>query len=173
MTYGKLFSGNPNPANTNTGNGTGYSVATNGRNYTVNEGILMTDALRPQLQTLADRYAEQTGGNLRITSGYRPPSRQASAMYDLIQNKGTTYVRNLYANKGAVNEILTAYANGGQASMTRAIEGQVDRGVYISSHLRSRALDTGTDANFGVLQNIVRDMGGTVANEGNHFHIQF
>lgn len=138
----------------------------------------MTDALRPRLQTLADRYFQQTGQNLHITSGYRPPARQASAMYDLIRANGTNYVQNLYANQGAVSEVLNAYRNNSGsrteavAAMTRAIENQVGRGVYISDHLRSRALDISTDANFGTLRNIVRDMGGSILNEGNHFHIE-
>lgn len=179
MTYRTLFSDNPRRANGNgnTNNG-GYSTATNGRHYTVNPGILMTDSLRPQLQTLADRYHAQTGRNLHITSGYRPPSRQASAMYDLIQAHGTGYVRNLYANKTAVDQILSAYRNNSGSrtdavsAMTRAISNQVAGGVYISDHLRSRALDISTSANFSVLRDIVRGMGGRILNEGDHFHVE-
>lgn len=175
-TYQKLFSANPQRNNsTNTDE---YSVATNGNHYTVNPGILMTESLRPRLNQLADTYFQRTGENLHITSGYRPPSRQASAMYDLIVNNGTNYVRNLYANKTAVNEILTAYQNNSGnrnqaiSAMTNAISGQVGRGVYISDHLRSRALDVSTGANFRVLSEIVREMGGSILNEGNHFHLE-
>lgn len=180
LTYRTMFSESPNRAGStnNSNNNGGFSTAANGRHYTVNQGILMTDALRPRLQTLADRYFQQTGQNLHITSGYRPPARQASAMYDLIRANGTNYVQNLYANQGAVSEVLNAYRNNSGsrteavAAMTRAIENQVGRGVYISDHLRSRALDISTDANFGTLRNIVRDMGGSILNEGNHFHIE-
>ncbi|HVE56081.1 MAG TPA: peptidoglycan-binding protein [Pyrinomonadaceae bacterium] len=179
MTYRTLFADNPRTANSvESPNGGGFSTATNGRHYTVNQGILMTDALRPQLQTLADRYHARTGNNLHITSGYRPPSRQASAMYDLIQAHGTGYVRNLYANKTAVDQILSAYRNNGGsradavAAMTRTISNQVGHGTYISDHLRSQALDISTGANFSVLSEIVRGMGGSILNEGNHFHIE-
>ena len=175
-TYQKLFSANAQRNNsTNTDE---YSVATNGNHYTVNPGILMTESLRPRLNQLADTYFRRTGENLHITSGYLPPSRQASAMYDLIVNNGTNYVRNLYANKTAVNEILTAYQNNSGnrnqaiSAMTNAISGQVGRGVYISDHLRSRALDVSTGANFRVLSEIVREMGGSILNEGNHFHLE-
>jgi len=179
MTYRTLFADNPRGANSggNT-NGSSYSTATNGRHYSVNQGILMTDSLRPQLQTLADRYHAQTGNNLHITSGYRPPSRQASAMYDLIQAHGTGYVRNLYANKTAVDQILSAYRNNSGnrndavAAMTRTIANQVGHGTYISDHLRSQALDISTGANFSVLRDIVRGMGGSILNEGNHFHVE-
>jgi peptidoglycan hydrolase-like protein with peptidoglycan-binding domain len=179
MTFRTLFSENPRRANTNGNSGGGtYSVAANGRHYTVAQGILMTESLRPQLQTLADRYHRQTGGNLHITSGYRPPARQASAMLDLIRAHGTGYVRDLYANKTAVDQILAAYRNSGGsraeaiAAMTRTINNQIGHGVYISDHLRSEALDIGTSANFGVLSRIVREMGGSILNEGNHFHVE-
>jgi peptidoglycan hydrolase-like protein with peptidoglycan-binding domain len=178
-TFRALFSGDAVRGSGSTnGTGTGFSTATNGRHYTVSPGILMTNELRPQVQTLADRYFERTGGNLHITSGYRPPARQASAMYDLIANNGTTYVRNLYANKTAVDEILTAYRNNSLsrtdavAAMTRAISGQTGRGVYISDHLQSRAIDFRTSANFGVLSEIVREMGGSILNEGDHYHVE-
>lgn len=166
-----------NPGGTNN-NGGGYSVATNGRHYTVNQGILMTDSLRPRLQELADTYFQRTGRNLHVTSGYRPPARQAAAMYDLIQRHGEGYVRDLYANKTAVNQVLTAYRNnrgsrsGAISAMTRSIQNQVDNGTYISSHLRSRALDLSTSTNLSVLRQIVGQMGGSVLNEGDHYHVQ-
>jgi peptidoglycan hydrolase-like protein with peptidoglycan-binding domain len=162
----------------NTGGGTNFSVAANGRHYTVNQGILMTDDLRPRLQQLADAYFQRTGRNLHVTSGYRPPARQAAAMYDLIVNRGESYVRNLYRNKTAVDQILTAYrANRGSRSgavsaMTRVIENQVAGGTYISSHLRSRALDLSISTNLGVLRQLVGQMGGTVLDEGDHYHVQ-
>jgi hypothetical protein len=115
---------------------------------------------------------------LHITSGYRPAARQASAMYDLIAANGTGYVRNLYANKPAVDQILAAYRSNSSnrseavAAMTRAISDQTGRGVYISDHLRSRAIDIRTSANFGVLREIVREMGGSILNEGDHYHVE-
>jgi len=180
MTFRTLFSDAPRRAGSGGSTGSpGYSAATDGRHFTINQGILMTDALRPILQTLADRYHQETGNSLRVTSGYRPPARQASAMYDLIQRHGTGYVRDLYANKTAVDQILAAYRNSGGgrdesiAAMSRTIGNQVGHGVYISDHLRSQALDIGTNANYRVLSRIVSDMGGSIGNEGDHFHIEF
>ena len=181
MTYRTLFSDSPRSPNSTggTSGNVSYSPATNGRNYQVNPGILMTDALRPQLQTLADRYHQATGNDLFVTSGYRPPERQANAMFDLIQQHGTGYVRDLYANKTAVDQIISAYqnTNGSRgeavAAMTRTINNQVGHGTYISSHLRSQALDFSTDANFSALSRVVQGMGGTILDEGNHYHVQF
>jgi peptidoglycan hydrolase-like protein with peptidoglycan-binding domain len=168
-----------NPERTNGGNNTGgISQATNGRYFTVNNGILVSDALKPKLENLAQRYFEQTGNKLHVTSGYRGPDRQASAMYNKIINEGETAVRNLYGNKAAVDEILSAYrANRGNRTaainaMQRTIEHQVNRGVYISNHLRSNAVDLSANTNGNVLRRIVGQMGGRVINEGDHFHIE-
>lgn len=184
QTFRALFSDSAKRANGSTGNtnnnnnGNGYSVAANGRHYTVNQGILMTNDLQPRLQELADAYFQRTGNNLRVTSGYRPPARQASAMYDLIAGRGESYVRNLYRDKGAVDQILNAYRNhrGNRseaiAAMTQTINNQVNNGTYISSHLRSRAMDLSTSTNLSVLREIVGRMGGSVLNEGDHYHVQ-
>jgi hypothetical protein len=99
-------------------------------------------------------------------------------MYDLIARRGEGYVRDLYANKGAVDQILSSYrANRGNRTeainaMTRTISNQVAHGTYISDHLRSQALDISTGANFGTLSRIVREMGGSILNEGDHFHVE-
>ncbi len=183
MTFRTLFSANAKsavstPTSNNSGGGN-FSVATGGTHYTVNSGILMTDALRPRAEELANRYFQETGRNLHLTSGYRPPARQASAMYDLIINNGTRHIHDLYANKAAADEIIGAYRNNSGSreaavnAMTRTIENQVNDGVYISSHLRSRAMDVSTDTNEDALRRTVSQMGGTVINEGDHLHVQF
>ncbi len=177
-TFKNLFDQNVRRTEATVVNSGAFSIAANGQHFTVNPGILMTDSLRPRLQNLADLYHRQTGNDLHITSGYRPPARQASAMYDLIQAHGTSYVQNLYANKTAVGQILTAYRNNSGnrtealAAMTRAINNQIDGGIYISDHLRSQALDISTNANFSILRGIVREMGGSILDEGNHYHVE-
>ena len=99
-------------------------------------------------------------------------------MYDLIVNRGEAHVRNLYRDKTAVDQILNAYRNNrgsrsdAISAMTRTIENQVGNGTYISSHLRSRALDVSISTNLDVLRQIVGQMGGSVLNEGDHYHVQ-
>ncbi len=159
---GTTPAGNGNPA---------YSVAQNGRFFNVNPGILMTNSLRPKLDNLAQAYFQETGQKLQVTSGYRPPSRQADAMASLIERKGANYVRDLYANKGAVNEIISAYNRGGTAAMTRTIENQVANGTYISNHLRSNAVDVSSNTNFGALQRAANQVGGRILAEGDHYHV--
>jgi peptidoglycan hydrolase-like protein with peptidoglycan-binding domain len=155
-----------------------YSTATNGRFYNVNSGILMTDSLKPKLDNMAQKYFEITGRKLQVTSGYRPPSRQAAAMFDNMSKPGgVANARALYADKGAVNEIIRAYqANPGNrqaaiAAMTRVIENQVSNGTYISRHLRSGAVDVSTSTDLNALRSAVNQSGGRILNEGDHYHV--
>lgn len=155
-----------------------YSTATNGRFYNVNPGILMTDSLKPKLENLAQKYFDITGQKLQVTSGYRPPSRQAAAMFDKLNKPGgVADVRGLYANKGAVNEIIRAFqANPGNrqaaiSAMTKVIENQVSNGTYISRHLRSGAIDVSTSTNLRALQSAVEQTGGRIISEGDHYHV--
>jgi peptidoglycan hydrolase-like protein with peptidoglycan-binding domain len=177
MTYKALFNSNSTTTNPPTNNSGNYSTATNGRYYNVNSGILMSDSLKPKLENLAQRYFEITGQKLQVTSGYRPPARQAAAMYDKIRNEGETAVRNLYSNKGAVDEVLNAYrANRGNRdaainAMTRVIQNQVDNGTYISRHLRSGAVDVSSSTNLSALQRALNQVGGSVLVEQDHYHV--
>jgi peptidoglycan hydrolase-like protein with peptidoglycan-binding domain len=179
QTFDKLFdkAAKPNPGQSGNGN-TGATPANDTRYYTVNPGILITDALRPRLNEFARRYFEATGQRLHVTSGYRPPARQANAMYDLIINRGQAHVQGLYINQTAVSQILSAYrANSGSRAaavnaMTRVIERQVANGTYISNHLRSNAIDVSAASNGNTLRRVAAQMGGRILNEGDHFHIE-
>ena len=166
----------PNAGNGGNNNG-GVTTATGGRYYTVNPGILISNDLKPKLEDFARRYFEATGDKLHVTSGFRPPARQADAMYNLIANRGQAHVQGLYSNQTAVSQILAAYrANSGSRAaavnaMTRVIERQVANGTYISNHLRSNAIDVSAASNRTVLGNVAAQVGGRVLNEGDHFHV--
>jgi peptidoglycan hydrolase-like protein with peptidoglycan-binding domain len=160
-------------------NASGVFTATDGEHYKVNPGILMTESLRPKLVALAKQYHSITGDGLIVTSGYRPPDRQALAMYRKIVNEGETKVRNLYKNKSAVDEILAAYRKhlGNPAlavpAIQKVIEGQVTRGVFISSHLRSNALDLRKQTtNLASLRTAINRVGGRVVVESDHYHLE-
>ncbi len=140
--------------------------------YTSNSNVVITVQMAPRLENLARAYQQRTGQKLHITSGFRPPARQASAMAGLIQSRGSEYVRNLYRDKTAVNQIINAYDRGGVDAMTGVIENQVANGTYISNHLQSNAVDFSANTNERVLRDIVNQMGGNVLNEGDHFHVR-
>jgi peptidoglycan hydrolase-like protein with peptidoglycan-binding domain len=155
-----------------------YSTATDGKYYNVNQGILMTDSLKPKLENLAQKYFEITGQKLHVTSGYRPPTRQAAAMYDnMMKPNGVATTRGLYSDKGAVNEIIDAFqANPGNreaavSAMTKVIENQVSNGTYISRHLRSGGVDVSISTDLTALQSAVNQTGGRIIAEGDHYHV--
>ena len=153
-------------------------VAKDGKNYTVLSNILMTKPLEKKVAKVADLYFEKKQTKLVVTSGYRPPERQAPAMFDKIVNEGEGAVRKLYKNKTAIDEILATYrANKSSrekavAAMIATISNQVKRGVFISNHLLSNAVDIRKTANAAALSDAVIKVGGRVVIESNHFHLE-
>lgn len=75
---------------------------------------------------------------LTISSSFRTPEEQASAMRSKLA-EGSTYqkLRDLYGNSAAINEVLAAPPD----TWADVIQAQVDRGTYLSRHLRHDALD--------------------------------
>jgi peptidoglycan hydrolase-like protein with peptidoglycan-binding domain len=160
-------------------NAAGVFTATNGEHYKVVSEILMTESLREKLAEVANRYFALSGKDLIITSGYRPPDRQAKAMFRKITVDGETKVRNLYKNKAAIDEILHAFRKHSgnptlaTAAIQKVIEEQVKRGVFISNHLRSNALDVRKPTtNLAFLRAAVAQVGGRVVIEGDHYHLE-
>ena len=155
-----------------------FFIAKDGTNYSVSTNILMTKALQKKVEKVAKLYFDQKKSKLFVTSGYRPPERQAPAMYDKIVNEGEKRVRNLYKNKVAIDEILASYRQNKSnrekaiAAMTETIKKQVQRGVFISSHLLSNALDIRISANLNALKSAVKQVGGRIVVEENHFHLE-
>lgn len=155
-----------------------YFVAENGENYTVLPNILMTESLQKKVEKVAAIYFEKKKTKLVVTSGYRPSERQAPAIYDKIIIESEADVRKLYNNKLAIDEILAAYrtnkSNRQKAvdAMMETINKQVRRGVYISSHLRSNAVDIRKTADFDALSSAVIKIGGRVVGERDHYHLE-
>jgi peptidoglycan hydrolase-like protein with peptidoglycan-binding domain len=155
--------------------------AKDGERYSVVSGILMTENLQAKTAKVADNYFAKTGGKLIVTSGYRPPDRQASALYNKLVIEGEAKVRNLYKNKSAIDEILTAFrANRGNPAiaveaMRKVIENQIKRQppVFISSHLLGNAIDIRkATTNFNSLKKAVNQVGGRIIVEGDHYHVE-
>jgi peptidoglycan hydrolase-like protein with peptidoglycan-binding domain len=157
----------------------GVFIARDGEHFVVASAILMTGDLQGKVANVANRYFAITGNGLIVTSGYRPPDRQAKAMFTKITTEGETSVRNIYKNKTAIDEILNIYRkNKGNptvaiAEMQRTIEGQIKRGMFISNHLLSNAIDVRkATTNLASLRTAVSQVGGRVVVEGNHYHIE-
>ncbi|MBA2493376.1 MAG: peptidoglycan-binding protein [Acidobacteria bacterium] len=155
--------------------------AKDGEHYSVVSGILMIENLQAKTAEVADNYFAITGSKLIVTSGYRPPDRQASAIYNKLVIEGEAKVRSLYKNKSAIDEVLTAFrANKGNPAvaveaMRKVIENQITRQppVFISNHLLGNAIDIRKLAtNFNSLKKAVNQAGGRLIVEGDHYHVE-
>ncbi len=114
--------------------------------YILLSGVSISKNTADALEKLDAAYFKKSGAHLVITSGTRDPARQAKAMYKTMQ-LGTDILK-LYRNKPAAQEIKNAYTKFLQKGSEKTIEAiyqvlkdQMDRGVYISAHLRAGAVD--------------------------------
>lgn len=110
-------------------------------------GIEITPELRPHIEAVARIYFEKTRRPLEITSGYRSPRRQAEAMYVKLAVGGSLA---LYKRQDLTRPLLDAYRQGRKkrwkkdrivAAMAEVLQSQVDRGQYLSRHMRGLAFD--------------------------------
>lgn len=127
-------------------------------------------------------YVNRTKRPLMATSRRRTPSDQARVTRVNIRRYGVRYVLNLYRNGPAIREIVRAWQlnhknpQKAQDAMTNVIQAQVDRGVFISDHLRGVAIDVRTrgrnGARMNVLRDVARQVGATVHKEVDHAHVK-
>ena len=114
--------------------------------YTLLPGVTLSKTTSDALEKLDAAYFKKTGAHLVITSGTRDPARQAKAMYKTM--KLGTDILKLYKNRPAAQEIKNAYDKFVHRGSEKTIEAiyqvlkdQMDRGVYISAHLKAGAVD--------------------------------
>lgn len=135
-----------------------------------------------RLHILKREYARRTRRPLVITSFRRTAAGQARAIRKNAKVYGVPYVLRVYRGSPAIREILRAYranrrsARKAEQTMTRVIESQVARGVYVSDHMLGRAVDIRSRGRYGarlsVLRTVARDIGGKVLVEKDHYHFK-
>lgn len=110
------------------------------------QDVTLSPEASAKLDKIDDAYFKRTGKHLIITSGTRDAALQAKAMYKMIR-LGTDIVR-LYKDKEAARAIRRAYDDNARKpadvaiqAMYAVIKNQIERGVYISAHLRHGAAD--------------------------------
>jgi hypothetical protein len=148
------------------------------RRFSHSSGIDLPDEVVAKANTLSDAVRTATGHQIHVTSGRRPAHRQAAAMYDnFTRGKGPRYL-----NQTAFEEVHRAYQAGLRKGLNReqtivAIEAvltnQVKRGVYLSRHMRSKAIDIRTPSADVLLVIRRHPAVQSVGVEGDHIHIQF
>jgi hypothetical protein len=136
-------------------------------------GVVVSPKIAPKLIKIADKYYFITKKPIYVTSATRSSRSQAVAMKGLINRNGEKYVRKLYRNKPAVGEILSAHRKAGVDGMARAIDGQIERGIFISNHLKNRSIDLASrNTNETALGQAVKSVNGRYSREDSfHFHI--
>lgn len=101
-----------------------------------------------KLERIAARYHKATRRHLVVTGGTRTPGRQAELMLEKLAHGDD--ILKVYENKQAATEIRDAYRAAVAAAMPKkkivralreVIEAQIARGIYVSKHLRSGAID--------------------------------
>lgn len=156
------------------------------RRYVLLPGVTLAPAVEEKVAEIAEVYFQRTGKELAVTSGTRDPARQAEAMHDLFQHGAD--VLGLYRDKAAAREIKRAYDEGVAADLPadarieaieQVIRAQMERGVFISAHLREGAVDIRsrdmTPADKRAFLEGVEEVGGVFALEESrppHYHLQ-
>ncbi|XXT19255.1 hypothetical protein WME94_54430 [Sorangium sp. So ce429] len=114
--------------------------------YEVLPGVTLPAKIAAKIEQIDRGYARRTREHLVITSGTRDANRQARAMFTKLR-LGEDLLQ-LYRNKAAVQEIKKAYQASSRkppeqvvAAMEAVIQDQIDRGIYVSAHLRRGAVD--------------------------------
>lgn len=108
--------------------------------------VTLSPEASAKLDKIDEAYFKRTGKHLVVTSGTRDAALQAKAMYKMLR-LGADIIR-LYKDKEAAREVRKAYDDNagkpGDAAILAiygVIKGQIERGVYISAHLRHGAAD--------------------------------
>jgi len=156
------------------------------RRYAVQPGVLLPPLVQQKVALLALAFFRRTGKELVITSGTRDAAQQAEAMHELFRLGAD--VMGLYRNKPAAREIQRAYQVGSAtgrpasvviAAMAEVIRLQIERGTFISAHLRAGAFDVRNKdmsaADKRAFLEAVAEIGGATALEESrppHFHLQ-
>ncbi len=155
------------------------------RTWIARDGIELNDLIRDRVSAVAAIYHAKTKRTLEVTSGYRSPSRQAAAMYGKLVAGGSLAI---YKNQALVAPLMKAYREGRKkrwqreriiAAMASVLADQVERGHYLSRHMRGRAFDLRSSGMTGrqreALRAAIAEVGGMrviYESKPPHFHVE-
>jgi len=135
--------------------------------------VVLTDAMYKFLDAIDPKLSFP----IVITSGLRTPASQAYLMMRKLAAEGKNAVYGLYAQDDLVAEVVGA---GSTSSAASVLEDQVDRGRFISRHMRGDALDIRsrdlTSAQQAAVMGFAQELGGKVVDERStsspHIHVE-
>lgn len=153
--------------------------------FTMESDVVMSPPLRRTVAELAQAFRASAGRSFHVTSGTRTPLGQARAMFDKLASGGR--LTGLYRDYDAARQIEEAYRRTRRAgrgpcvaAMARVVSEQIARGLYISRHLHSGAVDIRSRDMSGRERRAFRSLvarrrGVRLLEEGRppHFHLEF
>ena len=157
-----------------------------GARFAVLPGVSLAPPVAARIQQIDEAFARRTGKHLIVVSGTRDPARQARAMIRVIELGGS--LTRLYEDREAASEIQKSYDRARAArkrpeevvaAVQATIQAQIQRGIYISAHLRAGAVDIRntvmTEAERKAFRSAVREVGNVSLLEEHrppHFHLE-
>ena len=117
--------------------------------YELKSGVILSAKIEAKVRRIADRYYAKAKRKITVTSGTRSAKAQARAMYVKIAAGGSMSIYRR-RTRARAEEVKKAYLEGKKAQenksqivkrMTKVIEDQVKKGIYLSRHLRAGAID--------------------------------
>lgn len=145
----------------------------------------MTSDIEVKVEKIADKYHKLSKKTIVVTSGTRSSDSQASAMYGKLSGGDRLKV---YIDQKTVKLVLNSYDEGVKNKKTKAeiiadirddLDEQIKKGIYISKHLKSGAVDVRsrdmTDSDKTNFKKAAAGIATTVILETTppHFHLQF
>lgn len=157
-----------------------------GANYIILSGVTLSSPVAHRLLQIDEAFHQRSGKHLTIVSGTRDPVRQARAMVRIIELGGSLI--KLYSNREAAAEIQHSYDQARASkkkpdeiisAVQSTLEAQIQRGVYISAHLRAGAVDVRntnmTDMEKKAFRAAIHEINGVTLLEEHrppHFHLE-
>lgn len=157
-----------------------------GAHYSILPGVSLSHPVASRLTQIDDAFHRRSSKHILVVSGTRDPARQARAMIRVIELGGSLI--KLYEDREAASEIQRAYDRARASkkkheevvsAVQSTLQAQIQRGVYISAHLRAGAVDVRntimTEADKKAFRAAVREVGGVSLLEEHrppHFHLE-
>ena len=157
------------------------------KHYTILSGLTLSSAIEAKVDKLANAFYAKASMDIVVTSGTRTAASQAAAMYRKM-SKGEK-LTDLYRQTTPATELQKVYDDGVKAKKTAdqirtdleaKLKKQIAASVYISSHLKSTAVDirskSMTVAQRKVFKTVAQKHATKVLYEGKtdpHWHLEF
>lgn len=131
-----------------------------------------TFELAAHVVSFLDALVARSGLTLVVTDGSRTPRRQAEELLASLEQGVNVW--GLYSQDDLVTEAMEGYPD--LDAMEAILQSQVDRGLYLSDHMRGDAVDLRTRGLSADQVDLVMatavELGAQALDEGDHVHVE-